>query len=193
MNRALLTFGLGFALALSLGWMALPKVLYSSTEQPLQFSHKTHAGEKVGMACEDCHALSEDGRFGGFPTTEQCSGCHSEPQGKTADEKRLVDDYVAKGREIPWLSYARQPENVYFSHAPHVKLGGIRCEQCHPGHGTSDRLRPLERNRISSYSRDVEGESMIRLTGGSHGMKMTSCSECHHQRGVRESCLTCHK
>ena len=191
--RGLIAFALGMAGALALGWLAFPNALYSSVEQPLQFSHKVHTGEQVGMGCQDCHAIGEDGRFAGLPTLESCAGCHSEPQGKTAEEKRFVEQYVAKNREVPWLVYARQPENVYFSHAAHVNLGKVECDRCHRGHGTTDRLRPLEQNRLSTYSRDIDGFSMVSLRKRDDGMKMTDCSNCHHERGVKESCLTCHK
>ena len=157
-----MTFGFGFALSLAVGWMAFPRVLYEHVQQPIQFSHKVHTGENVGMTCQECHAFDEQGKFSGVPRLETCSPCHTEPQGKTADEKRFIDEYVAKNREVPWLVYARQPENAFFSHAPHVTLAKIACERCHGPHGSTDRLRPLERNRLSSYARDVEGYALVR-------------------------------
>ena len=192
--RALLTFGLGLGAALAGGWIAFPRALYRQIEQPIQFSHQTHTGDKVGMTCDGCHSLTEDGRFTGLPKLESCAPCHTEAQGTTLAEKTLVEEYVAKEREIPWLVYARQPENVYFSHAPHVSLAKIECERCHGPHGKSAKLRPFEQNRISTYSRDIWGPSITRVNNREwEGMKMTDCSRCHHQRGVRESCLTCHK
>lgn len=191
--RVFLTLGIGLAAGLAGGWVVLPRALYSREEQPVQFSHKVHTGEAAGMSCEDCHSLSADGRFSGLPKLESCAGCHAEPMGETKEEKQFVENYVKPGKEIPWLVYSRQPENVYFSHAPHVKLANIKCEQCHGDHGTTDRLRPLERNRLSTYSRDVEGPIVRVANRGRTGMKMTDCSECHHARGVEESCLTCHK
>jgi menaquinone reductase, multiheme cytochrome c subunit len=194
-QRGIITFGIGLLAALAGGWLVVPRAIYRSTEQPIQFSHKIHTSEKVGLSCQDCHSLNADGKFSGIPRLETCAPCHTERQGKTAAEKLLVDDYVSKNREIPWLVYARQPENVYFSHAPHIKLAGIKCERCHGPHGTTDRLRPYEQNRISTYARDVEGYSLVRLQTADweHGMKMNECSHCHQQRGVQESCLTCHK
>lgn len=193
--KALMTFGIGLLTALAGGWLVVPRVMYRSAEQPIQFSHKVHTSEKVGMACQDCHSFNEEGRFSGIPKLETCAPCHAEAQGKSAEEKRFVDQYVARNREVPWLVYARQPENVYFTHAPHIKLAAIECERCHGPHGTSDRLRPYEENRISTYARDVEGYSLVKLRTArwEQGMKMVECSECHEQRGVRESCLTCHK
>jgi menaquinone reductase, multiheme cytochrome c subunit len=191
--RGILIFGLGMAAALALGWIAFPRVLYRPIEQPIQFSHKVHTGEAVGMACEDCHALSEDGRFAGIPTTESCAGCHSEPVGESENEKRLVDDFISKNREIPWLVYSRQPENVYFSHAPHLKLAEMTCESCHGKHGETDTLRPFELNRLSTYSRDLCGRWTTIRQVQWRGMKMDDCSNCHIEKGVEQGCLTCHK
>lgn len=194
--RGFVPFGIGLLLALAVGWLAFPRAIYRKAEQPIQFSHKVHTSDKVGMSCQDCHPLGDDGRFAGIPKLETCTPCHTDAQGTTAEEKRLVRDYVSKNREVPWLVYARQPENVYFTHAPHIKVAGIKCERCHGPHGSTDRLRSFEENRISTYSHDVEGYALVslRTTPAPHGaMKMNDCSHCHHERGVEESCLTCHK
>ena len=53
--------------------------------------------------------------------------------GVSDEEKKLVDDYIKPGREIPWIIYSKQPQNVFFSHATHVKLAGIDCQTCHFG------------------------------------------------------------
>lgn len=184
----------GFAAALALGWFAFPSLLYQKIEQPLQFSHNVHTGEKVGLPCEECHSFREDGTFTGVPAVEKCAGCHSSQVTESPDEKKLVDDYVAQNKSIPWLVYARQPENAYFAHVQHVKLAGIACERCHGPHGTSERLPAFERNRISGYSRAIWGPNISGIKSHEwEGMKMDDCSRCHHERGVDESCLDCHK
>ena len=179
-RRASIIFSAGLAFALVLGWVGFPRLLYARAEQPLRFSHKTHASDKTGFGCADCHPIGEDGRFAGIPRIDNCAGCHAEPQGETAEEKRLVEEYVTPGREIPWLVYSRQPENVRFPHAIHVKRAGIACERCHGAHGVSATLPLLETNRITGYGRDVR--------------KMSDCESCHaeHHR-ERTSCLACHK
>jgi hypothetical protein len=179
-RRSLLFFSAGLALCLALGWTAFPHLLFARAEQPLRFSHRTHASERTGLGCTDCHPIGEDGRFAGIPGIESCAGCHAEPQGASEDEKRLVHDHVTPAREIRWLVYARQPENVRFSHAIHVRRAGIACERCHHGHGTSDALPPLETNRITGYSRAVT--------------TMSECEGCHAEHDhARTACLACHK
>jgi len=194
MRRSLTFVAIGFVAALAAGWFAFPEMLYESSEQPLQFSHATHAGPDVGLACADCHGFDADGRFLGVPGVANCAGCHQEAQGSSADEKLLVERYVTPGVEVPWRIYSRQPFNVHFSHAAHVRIAEIPCDRCHGPHGASERLRQFERNRVSSYSRDVWGPSMSRLRRAEwEGMKMSDCQRCHRDRSVVDSCLTCHK
>lgn len=189
-------FVFGFAAALAAGWAGFPRVLYETRAQPLQFSHKTHAGDKAGLACDDCHTITDAGYFTGIPAVEKCATCHAEPLSESADERLLVEQYVKPEREIPWLVYSRQPQNVRFSHAIHVRRGKVECESCHGLHGRSDKLRPYQENRISGYSRDIWGASISRiaLTPPQHPtMKMDDCMHCHGSRGVATSCRSCHK
>ena len=188
-------FGLGVVSALAVGWFGFPRLLYVSAAQPLTFSHQKHAFEATGLACADCHGFRADGSFAGIPPIENCGNCHAEVQGDSAAEKKLVEEYVKPGREIPWLVYARQPDNVFFPHAPHVKRAQIACERCHGPHGQSTELRPFEVNRVSGYSRDIWGPSLSRLGLEKwQGMKMTDCVRCHAQQGRGgTSCLACHR
>ena len=190
--RGTLLFVAGFAAVLSAGWIAFPRAEYESQNQPVQFSHKVHR-DKAGMKCDDCHAIREDGTFSGIPAVDKCAGCHGAPMGTTDAEKRMIKRFIEPNREIPWLVYARQPENVSFSHAFHVKLAKLACERCHHTHGDSDSLRPFERDRVSGYSRDILGEVALRVADRRPSMQMDDCIGCHEQRGVQDSCLGCHK
>jgi len=184
-------FFLGGALAaLGAGWAGFPRAIYQSRPQPVDFSHKVHA-EKAGAKCEDCHAFREDGSFAGIPTLDQCAACHAAPMGTTAAEKRFIDEYVTPHKEPQWRSYARQPENVYFPHAAHVKRAQLKCDKCHGDEGSAGHLRPFEQDRISGYSRDIWGGQ------GRPAMKMDDCVDCHRRslgtRAGQRSCLDCHK
>jgi hypothetical protein len=193
-HRGTILFFAGFAGMSFLGWFAFPRVLYRSAAQPVQFSHRLHTGDKGGMKCEDCHAVLADGSFSGIPKLEKCAGCHAAALGNTDAEKRMIKDYIEPNREIPWLVYSRQPENVHFSHVFHVKLAQLPCERCHSGDGTSDTPRPYQEDRVSGYSRDIWGASMSRLVRRDRpGMKMDDCMDCHERQGAADSCLTCHK
>ncbi|MBI3111566.1 MAG: cytochrome C [Ignavibacteriales bacterium] len=187
-------FWSGFGVALVIGWLAFPRILYRSLEQPVQFSHAIHTGETVGMTCDGCHTFSNDGRFAGIPTLVQCAGCHADVVGETEAEEHFVKEYIKQRREVPWHVYARQPDNAHFSHADHVNVGGIVCERCHGSHGTSGSLRPFEENRISGYSRDIWGANISGVKSNAwEGMKMNDCVACHNENNHRSACLDCHK
>jgi hypothetical protein len=191
--RGFIPFAAGAALALAAGWIAFPYAIYQSRPQPVDFSHKVHA-EKASAKCEDCHALRDDGAYAGVPSLDKCTGCHAAAMGTTAAEKRFIDTYVTPNREPEWLPYARQPGNVFFSHAAHLKLAQLKCEQCHAAEGASDTLRPHYRDRISGYSRDVlPVAAWNRAKGPGHSMSMDDCVACHRSHGLEHSCMDCHQ
>ena len=146
-------FAFGLAIALFVGWVVFPRVLYSHKHQPLDFLHKTHA-EKSGVAdCAECHTIREDGTFAGLPAMEKCAACHSERVGESKAEAILVDSYIKPGHETPWLVYARQPANVWFSHAIHVKRANLSLHRMslHLRRvGSRPRLRSESHQRLQS-------------------------------------------
>jgi menaquinone reductase, multiheme cytochrome c subunit len=193
MRRNILLFA-GVLAGLGAGWAGFPRAIYTRQPEPVDFSHKVHA-DKAGANCVDCHGFRDDGSFAGIPTLDKCASCHAAPMGTTAAEKHFIDNYVTPGREPQWLSYARQPENVYFSHIRHVKGAQLKCVECHGNEGSADHLRPFEQDRVSGYSRDIWGAP------GRPGMKMADCVDCHRRSAVKSgareggerSCLDCHK
>ena len=171
---------LGFGLALVAGWGIFPSLLYSSQEQPVAFSHVTHL-EKAGLVCASCHRQRPDGSFAGLPGLENCAECHSSPLGKSVEEQRLIAEYIQPGKEIPWLSYARQPGHVFFSHAAHSLES---CNTCHQDMSQSTALPVYHENRITGYSREA--------------MTMAACERCHAlpehtSTTAANDCAVCHK
>ena len=191
--RSALFFVIGMLASIAFGWWVFPKILYNNESQPVNFSHAVHA-DKVGLGCQDCHGFSENGTFAGIPKLEQCAGCHAEVTGTTEDEHRFVEEYVKKNRELPWKVFARQPDNVYFSHVSHVKTAALECSRCHGQQGTTTTVRLVQVNVLSGYSRDIEGS----WTSGifwkpSDGMRMDDCIDCHKEHGRKSACIDCHK
>lgn len=172
-------FIVGLAASLVVGWIIFPKLLYSKKRQPIDYNHVLHLKE-VENRCESCHFFREDGSFSGVPRLAQCVDCHEDVQGETPDEAKFVEQYVAKGKEVPWLVYSRQPDHVFFSHAAHVKLAGMACATCHGSHSESETLRVYEKNRITGYSRDIWGKNIAGFKRNTWDrMKMDDCAECH--------------
>lgn len=198
----ILFFILGFAASMVIGWVVFPSLLYSQKEQPFNFNHALHVAE-VDNGCKSCHFFREDGSFSGIPKLAQCISCHDEPLGQGAAEAAFVESYVWKNREVPWFSYARQPDCVFFSHAAHVVGAGMDCVTCHGHIGESEVARPYEYNRITGYSRDIWGKNIAGIKKNTWDrMKMDDCAACHKDSGSghtssvqteRDACFVCHK
>ncbi|MFP4084136.1 MAG: menaquinone reductase multiheme cytochrome c subunit QrcA [Desulfonatronovibrio sp.] len=171
----LLPFVVGFVGALLFGWIIFPGLLFSEKEQPFWFSHPVHV-EVVGMDCYDCHYYNEDGSFSGVPSTEECAACHMDVMFEDPDEIIFVEEYVWEEKEVPWLIYQKQPDNVYFSHMAHEMYD---CTTCHPEVETAESFPEYHENRLTGYSADT--------------MKMWECERCHAESGTSNACYVCHK
>jgi hypothetical protein len=192
--RGVIVFLAGVLAALALGWFLFPVALYRTEAQPMNFNHDIHTREQTGMTCDMCHEFAPDGRFKGIPVIAKCAECHSTPIGSSDNEKRLVEEYITPGREIPWKVYSRQPDNAYFSHATHVTQAKMECPVCHGPHGSSTTLRTYQVNRISGYSRDIWGPNISGIPSEPwQGMKMDRCIRCHTERNRVDGCVACHK
>lgn len=137
--------------------------------QPIAFNHNLHVVE-VGMDCSECHQYVTKSRKATLPTKEICSDCHSEVQGESAEEEKLVS-FLESEDELDWQRIYILPKHVYFSHFRHVTLGQIGCQYCH---GDMKELTspPVEK------AVDIDD--------------MDFCMDCHEERQVNNDCLTCH-
>jgi hypothetical protein len=201
-------FVLGFIGALIVGWVIYPMALYSQQGQPMNFNHALHLDpEKVDgiegdtelEKCLYCHKFRDDGTFAGIPKLENCTECHDDPEsplGETPQEQDFLNRFVAEEKEIPWLSYSRQPDCVYFSHIAHVSMGELECRICHGDHHKTEKLPHYKENRLTGYSINIWGENISGWkTNSWDRMKMDDCAECHTEQGREENnaCAVCHK
>ena len=206
LRSGLVYFLAGLIPSLIIGWIIFPMALYSGQTQPVKFSHAVHGNPDIGIdadkeadVCLYCHSLRDDGTFAGIPKLETCMECHDDPEnplGEDPEEVRFTKEYVAEGKEIPWLSYYRQPDCVYFSHIAHVKMGKVECGACHGDHGKSEELPVYKRNRLTGYSINIWGRNITGYkTNPWDRMKMDDCAECHTKKGHEENnaCFVCHK
>ncbi len=198
----------GLTGAMFTGWVVFPMLLYSEQPQPMEFNHALHMnpeivdgieGDSETEKCLYCHNFREDGTFAGIPRLASCMECHDDPEfpfGETEAEKAFLVNYVAKGKEVPWRVYYRQPDNVYFSHIAHVKMGEIDCEVCHGNHGLTEKLPVYKENRLTGYSINIWGRNIAGWKLNSWDrMKMDDCAECHKESGEEQNnaCAVCHK
>jgi len=207
-RNGLIYFAAGLIPALFIGWILFPIILYSDQQQPLNFSHALHMdadivdgieGETALQRCLFCHSFRDDGTFVGIPKLENCMYCHDDPEtplGESPEEARFLKDYVAYEKEIPWLSYSKQPDCVYFSHIAHVKMGNMDCRICHGDHAKTDKLPVYKKNLLTGYSINIWGKNILGYKSNTWDrMKMDDCAECHTRKGHEENnaCFVCHK
>lgn len=177
-----LFFWIGLIASLLLGWFIFPRLIHSNKEQPVRFSHLKH-GEEASLTCQDCHSFRVDGSFAGLPNLSKCLECHEAAIGTSraeADFIKLAEKLKKEKKNIPWLIYSRQPDNVFFSHAAHVKMAKMECLACHKSVGSKTEKNPPYRYKwISGYAPEV--------------MSMETCETCHEKQGKSNACFVCHK
>lgn len=106
-------------------------------EQPVQFSHKHHAGE-LGIDCRYCHTSVEVSPVASVPPTKTCMNCHSQIWAQS----QFLEPVRASWRtdaSIRWIKVNDLPDYVYFNHSVHVHKG-IGCVSCH---GRVDQMNQL--------------------------------------------------
>ena len=185
--RGTIVFLIGVLAALGAGWAGFPRVIYQTRRQPVDFSHQVHA-DKAGSKCDDCHAFRPDGTLRRRSHSWISAPAATPPlMGATAAEKNFIDHYVTPQREPEWLVYARQPENVYFSHITHVKTRQLEVRKMprrprHHQHAAALPAGPHQR----LFARHLG-------TAARPAMTMDACVACHRQSHLEHSCLDCHK
>jgi hypothetical protein len=125
--------------------------------QPIKYSHKLHAGavENGGMAidCKYCHVGVEKGKQAGIPTVNICMNCHKAVgetvNGTGKEEIQKIRDAYTTGKPVEWIRIHNLPDHVFFSHAQHVKAGGLECQTCH---GQIQEMEVVAQNQPLSMS-----------------------------------------
>jgi len=176
---------------------------FVARSQPVQFSHKHHAGDD-GIDCRYCHTTVETSSFAGMPPTATCMNCHSQ---LFADSPFLepVRESFKTGKPIEWTRVYDLPDYVYFNHSIHVRKG-VGCSTCH---GRVDRM-PLTWSVVSlhmewclgchrdpapyirprkevfnmewpptGYDQRREGKKLMKQYDIESAEAITNCSTCH--------------
>jgi cytochrome c553 len=148
-------------------------------QQPIAFSHKTHAGSQpgttpsqLGMDCLYCHYSADKSPIANLPPVGLCMGCHKLASTDKPEIKKLTG-YWERGEVVPWVEVYRLPEHVKFNHKRHVKAG-VQCAECH--------------GKVETMDVMVQYPSL----------KMGWCLDCHRKKQndpkfpATMDCLSCH-
>jgi len=102
-------------------------------DQPIKFSHKVHAGQNK-TDCEYCHSTASFSKSAGIPSTNVCMNCHKVvKQGARSGKFEINKIYRAEesGKPVEWIRIHKLPDHAFFNHAQHVKVGKVKCQECH--------------------------------------------------------------
>ncbi len=131
-------------------------------DQPIKFSHLTHAGENE-IDCNYCHTVANFSLSAGIPSNNTCLNCHNvirEGTNSGRFEINKIHQAEASGEAVRWIRIHKLPDHSYFSHAQHVNAGGVACQDCHGA---------------------VEEMHLIRQV---EDLSMGWCLTCHRDTGV---------
>jgi len=140
----------------------------TSPQQPINFSHKIHAGD-FEIPCMYCHIQARRSISAGVPSVNKCVNCHK-VIATQRPQIQLLMNYWENQEPIPWIKVHDLPDFVYFPHKRHVSAG-VACQTCHG---------PVETMAVVSRMAPV---------------KMGQCLSCHKENSVEHGldCWTCHK
>lgn len=161
-------FAIIFAVMILVGYLVVITKFYNNAPtQPINFSHKVHAGDNE-VPCLYCHVYAERSRHSGAPAVQRCMGCHKIIKTDSPEIQKLRE-YWDDNEPVPWIKVHNLPDYVYFPHKRHV-LAKVDCKECH---GDVVNMPVLE--RVSS-------------------LKMGWCLKCHKAKEVKNGldCWTCH-
>jgi hypothetical protein len=102
-------------------------------DQPIKFSHAIHVTDNH-IDCQYCHHTVESSKSAGFPSAALCMNCHIIVREGTNSGRHEISKLVSayeNNEPIEWIRIHNLQDHAFFSHAQHVGVGGIECQDCH--------------------------------------------------------------
>lgn len=98
-------------------------------EQPIQFSHKLHAGQ-YEINCNYCHTGVYKGKGANIPSANICMNCHNTIKRESPEIQKIYRS-LENDEPIQWVRVHNLPDLAYFNHSQHTNVGGLECTNCH--------------------------------------------------------------
>ncbi|MCC6395528.1 MAG: cytochrome c3 family protein [Bacteroidetes bacterium] len=177
--------------------------------QPVQYSHRLHAGE-LGIPCLHCHTAAERGGSAGIPAAAVCMNCHTivtapwvnvrAEDERASKEKRqprriispeLAKVYAAMGLNADFKPDSPKPttsiEWVRVHSLPaYVRFNhsahvsaGVECQTCHGAVETMERVRQVS-DLSMGWCVNCHREANRSGINGRKVAASTDCIVCHH-------------
>jgi len=172
-------------------------------EQPIEFPHNRHAGNrnpadaadpsvpaKGGMEinCMYCHTYARRSIVSGIPPLRKCIGCHqSLPSVRDTPRIKKLFEYWDAQKAIPWKKVHDLPDFVRFNHERHIerfyfKQGKPVQEVCGYCHGDVKNMTVARRQKpitmgwcVSCHEKNHPVDATSKKT--THGPH--DCWQCH--------------
>ncbi|PTQ94970.1 quinol:cytochrome c oxidoreductase pentaheme cytochrome subunit [Mucilaginibacter yixingensis] len=108
--------------------------------QPIKFPHDLHAGV-MKIQCQYCHSGAYKSKNATIPSLNICMNCHKTVKTESPEIHKIYDALgydpstakydSTKAHPMQWVRVHNLPDLAYFNHSQHVKVGKIKCQQCH--------------------------------------------------------------
>ncbi|MDB5011296.1 MAG: cytochrome [Mucilaginibacter sp.] len=108
--------------------------------QPIKFPHDLHAGV-MKINCQYCHSGAYKSKNASIPSLNVCMNCHKVVKTESPEIHKIYDALgydsqtqkydSTKAKPIQWVRIHNLPDFAYFNHSQHVKVAGLKCQQCH--------------------------------------------------------------
>lgn len=156
--------------------------------QPINFSHKVHAGDNQ-IQCLYCHSAADKSQVAGIPAASTCMNCHTKIL-KDSPEIQKITTVLQQNKPIEWIKVNDLPDHVAFNHSRHV-TAGVRCQTCHGPVETEDRVSQADALSMGmcvtchrthrEVTLDENGRPIVsKEATAKRLMASTDCSVCHH-------------
>lgn len=164
-------------------------------KQPIEFSHKLHAGE-YKINCNYCHTGVYKGKGANIPSANICMNCHNAIK-RESPEIQKIYRAIENDKPIEWVRVHNLPDLAYFNHAQHTNVGGLQCQQCH---GEIEKMEVVEQRSslTMGWCIDCHRQTNVNAAGNAYYDKLL---EIHKSEGGKDfkvanigglECSKCH-
>ena len=180
-----------------------------SPQQPIDYSHRLHAGE-LQIDCQFCHTGATQSRHAGIPSNDVCMKCHKfittsfnikKEEDDLADKekrkpKKIVSAELQKLYDAMGLDEQMKPKSdATPTSIPWVRVhnlpdyvyfdhsahvaAGVTCQHCHGAVETMERVRQVE-NLSMGWCVQCHREATENGVNGKAVHAATDCAVCHY-------------
>lgn len=164
-------------------------------DQPIQFSHKLHAGY-YEIDCKYCHTGVEKSKNANIPSANICMNCHNSIR-QNSPEIQKIYAAIENDEPIQWVRVHNLPDLAYFNHSQHVKVGGVECQTCH---GEIEKMEVVQQHSLLTmgWCIDCHRKTDVNAKGNAYYDKMVEMHDATSKDPMKVKdiggleCAKCH-